>query len=75
MKTKTIRLSRIKISNEMKATMPRVDNMNIKYSYYRRFHKFHSPIVVDKKYTLVDGYITYLLASMFQIKKIEIHIV
>lgn len=75
MKTKSIKLSRIKISDEMKSTMPRSEKMESRYRHYRRFHKFQSSIVLDKKNNLVDGYITYLLANMFQIKRIDVHII
>lgn len=74
MKQKTIRLSRIKISQEMKVTMPRVETLQEKYSFYRRYRKLQSSIVLDNHNVLVDGYTSYLLAKMFGIKKGDVTI-
>ena len=71
-KIKTIRLARIKISPEFKETLPRVDNFREKYSYYKKYKCFKSDIVVNKHYVLVDGYISYLLAKMLGMKKINV---
>ena len=71
---KTIQLSKIKISNQMKNTIPRPYKMNRKYSYYRNTHKFATEIILDKHYVLLDGYTTYLLAKMFGYKKIKVKI-
>ena len=83
MKKKTMRLSRIKISQEMKEKMPKAEKISEKYDYYRnqtRINKkydanrnaFKTDIVVDNHYVLQDGYINYLLAKMFGTKKIDV---
>ena len=74
MKTKIIRLSKIKIKPEMAITYPRPNKFKWKYSFYRDLHKFESEIVLDKHYYLIDGYTTYLLAKMFGFKKIKVKI-
>lgn len=71
---KTIKLSKIKISKQMKNTTPRPQKMQQKYSYYIYTHKFAAEIILDKHYTLLDGYTTYLLAKMFGYKKIKVKI-
>ena len=74
MKTKTIRLSRIKISKEMKSTMPRTEKIAQKYEYFRKrtktnnkygkeYNTLQSSIILDKHNTLVDGYTSYLIAK------------
>lgn len=83
MKTKTIRLSRIKISKEMQSTMPRAEKLSQKYEYFKNktrvnkkygkdYNPFQSTIVLDKRNVLVDGYTSYLIAKMFGIKKVDV---
>lgn len=83
MKTKTIRLSRIKITQEMQSTMPRAEKLSQKYEYFRRrtrtnnkygtnYDPLQSPIILDKHNILVDGYTSYLFAKMFGIKKVDV---
>lgn len=71
-KTKTIRLSRIKIPPDMHLTPPGAEKMKRKYLYYLKHGKFDSTIAVDHSYILKDGYTTYLLAKMFGQKKIRV---
>ena len=67
--TRTVRLSKIKISDEFTNTLPRTDKFTEKYDYYKKrtktnkkygcnYNVFQSPIIVDKHYVLIDGYIT-----------------
>lgn len=81
--TKSIRLSRIKISQEFILTMPRSDKLAAKYDYTknqirinrkygRNRNIFKSSIILDKRNILVDGYTSYLIAKMFGIKKVEV---
>jgi hypothetical protein len=83
MKTKTIRLSRIKITKEMQSTMPRAEKITQKYEYFRRrtrtnnkygtnHNPLQSPIILDKHNVLIDGYTSYLIANMFGIKKVDV---
>ena len=85
MKEKTIKLSRIKISQEMKATMPRAGKVSQKYEYYKNkirvnkkygtnYNPLQSPIILDKHNVLVDGYTSYLIAKMFGIQKVDVTI-
>lgn len=83
--TKTIRTSRIRIPADFANTLPSKEKLADKYGYYRnkaRINRkygrnnniFQSPIIIDKHYVLVDGYITYLIAKMFGYKKVEVYI-
>lgn len=72
--TKTIKLSKIKISKQMLKTLPRPNKLKWKYAFYRDLHEFESEIILDKHYELLDGYTTYLLAKMFDYKKIKVKI-
>lgn len=72
---KAISLSKITIPSEMLSHPPRADNLAAKYTYYIRTGDFLSPIVVDKKNTLTDGYITYLIAKMMGYETIEVEFV
>jgi hypothetical protein len=83
MKTKTIRLSRIKITQEMQSTLPRTEKISYKYNYFKNklrvnkkygtnYSTLQSPIILDKHNILVDGYTSYLIAKMFGIKKVDV---
>lgn len=83
--TKSIRVSSIKISQEFQSTMPKSDKLAAKYDYTKnriRINKkygvnrkiFQSPIVLDKRNNLSDGYTSYLIAKMFGIKKVDVMI-
>lgn len=85
MKQKTIRLSRIKISDEMKSTMPKVEKISKKYEYCKNkirvnkkygtnYNPLQSSILLDKHNVLVDGYTSYLIAKMFGFKKVDVFI-
>lgn len=69
---KAIPLSKITIPPEMLSHPPRPDNLAAKYTYYIRTGNFFSPIIIDKKKTLTDGYITYLIAKMMGHKTVEV---
>lgn len=71
---KNIRLSKIHIPPEMRLTPPGAGKLNQKYLYFLKHNRFQSPVLIDRTYTLVDGYTTYLLARMFGHKKIEVRI-
>lgn len=82
-RTKTIRLSSIKISQDFINHMPSSMKLMDKYDYTknqlrinRKYNTnsniFQSPIILDKKYNLVDGYTSYLIAKMFGIKKVDV---
>ncbi len=72
--TKNIRLGKIKIPPELRLTPPGAQKLKRKYVYFVTKHQFQSPVIVDRTFTLVDGYTTYLLARMFGHKKIEVRI-
>ncbi|EXG87818.1 hypothetical protein K413DRAFT_4719 [Clostridium sp. ASBs410] len=67
-----VALSKIKIPPEMISHLPKTNNLAEKYTYFKYNKKFKSPIVLDKNYTLVNGYITYLLAKMMGYEIIEV---
>ncbi len=68
----TLPLSKITIPPEMLSHPPRPDNLTAKYTYYIRTGNFLSPIVIDKKKNLTDGYITYLIAKMMGHKTVKV---
>lgn len=72
--TKSVRLGKIKILPEMRLTPPGAQKLKRKYFYFITRHQFQSPVIVDRTFTLVDGYTTYLLARMFGHKRIEVRI-
>jgi len=65
-------LSKITIPPDMLSHPPRADNLAAKYTYYISTGDFLSPITIDKKNVLTDGYITYLIARMMGHKTVEV---
>ena len=61
---KTIRLSRIKITDEFLRVKPYPRKIKDKYLFYWKHNQLPSPIVLDKHYRLTDGYCSYLIAKM-----------
>ena len=73
--TAKLPISKITIPHEMLSHPPRPDNLAAKYTYYIRTGQFLSPITIDKKNNLTDGYITYLIAKMMGHKTVEVKFV
>lgn len=73
--TAKLPISKITIPHEMLSHPPRSDNLAAKYTYYIRTGQFLSPITIDKKNCLTDGYITYLIAKMMGHKTVEVKFV
>jgi len=73
--TKIIPLRKIKITYDMKNSLPRPKKINDKYFFYWKNREFDSVIKVDKNFILVDGYITYLFSKMLGFKKVQVEII
>lgn len=69
---KKIDLNEIKITDEFKNTMPTVHKFRDKYYCFRCMKMLPDKIIVDENYTLIDGYISYLLAKAFDWTEIEV---
>lgn len=70
--TKEINLNNIKITDKFKKTMPTVHKFRDKYYCLRHTNVLPDKIIVDEDYTLVDGYISYLLAKAFGYTEVEV---
>lgn len=70
--TREIGLRKIKITDRFKNTMPSVQKFRDKYYCFRCMNMLPDKIIVDENYTLIDGYISYLLAKAFDWAKIEV---
>ena len=64
METKIVKLSDINIKTSFWLNPPRPSKINACYSYYLMHHNFDRDIIVDRKMTLQDGYVAYLVAKM-----------
>lgn len=83
--TEAIKLSEIKITEEFLDTIPNPKKFIDKYIYYRNkvrlnekfgtnYNPYLTPIILDKDYILIDGYITYLIAKMFGAEKLDVYV-
>jgi len=69
-KTK-MKLSDIKISSNFESHPPRWEKVAKCYDYYINTGKLGKPILVNNN-VLVDGYVAYLVARMFNVKYVEV---
>ena len=67
-----MKLSKIKIQRSFRKTQPAECKMRFKWKYYRENGTFYSPIIVNEKGYLVDGYTSYLIAKADGIKEVEV---
>lgn len=67
-----MKLSKIKIKESFKKTQPKGWKMKERWEYYRSNNTFYSPIVINEKGYLVDGYISYLIAKTDGLKEVEV---
>lgn len=67
-----IDIDNIIISDEFKSTNPSIEKIQERLDYYNKNKKFMKEIVINKDCVLVDGYITYLLARMFNFEYIKV---
>lgn len=64
----------IKIKEDFLKTPPSKKKMAQKWRYYRETGKLSSPIILDEKLYLIDGYTSYLIAVADGIKNVDIEI-
>ena len=67
-----MKLSEIKIKDSFKKTEPQGWKMRERWIYYRQMGKLYSPIVVNRKGYLIDGYTSYLIAKADGLKEVEV---
>lgn len=70
-----VNIDAIKIKNSFKKHEPSFKKMATKYDFYKKHGFFSSKVVLQKDFTLIDGYTTYLLAKKENIKKIPVYFV
>lgn len=67
----TIDLSHINIPPSFAATVPNPYKVYKCVDYFKKTGRLDCEIIIDKDNVLVDGYIRYLVAKMFNIKKVR----
>lgn len=72
--TVNIKIKKIKIPKAFTTTCPSAAKMQRKYSHYRKTKQMMEKIVVNRNGILLDGYTTYLLCKMFDIKSVEVEV-
>ena len=70
-----IHISDILIPEEFAKTRIGNKKWNHKMAYYKRNHKFESPIILTKDFTLVDGYSSYKIAQCCLLDKVPVRFV
>lgn len=72
MKTRKIRLSKIKVPKCFEVKPPKKEKMKDKlFTLWLDGFDSLPPIIIDKHYNLIDGYCTYLIACRSTQKKVE----
>lgn len=54
---------------------PRRTKLNERKEYFKNYKNFKVPIIIDKKYNLIDGYTSYLIAKRENFTKVEVRMV
>jgi len=67
-----ISVDNIIIQDCFKETKPGIDKIQKKLEYYKENNKFDKNIVIDRDNVLQDGYISYLICKMLNIKTIKV---
>lgn len=67
-----VALSDIKVSSCFAGTIPAADKLARRVSEYKKTGKFATEIFVDKEMKLWDGYTTYMICRMLDIKTIKV---
>ena len=68
-----IKLSKIKIRESFKKHPPAIWKMRDRISYYKIYGRLYSPIIINERGYLIDGYTSYLIAQNEGLKKVEIY--
>lgn len=72
MRTRKIRLSKIKVPKCFEVKPPKKEKMKDKlFTLWLDGFNSLPPIIIDKHYNLIDGYCTYLIACRNTQKKVE----
>lgn len=66
---KTINLNQIKITKDFRHTYVTPKKVQQKLNYFIENGKFEKKIILNKQYELVDGYITYLLMNLLDLRQ------
>lgn len=72
MKYRIMSLKKIKIQEDFQKHLPKIEKMFRKLLYYAIYKEFCSEVVIKRDGTLVDGYTTYILATMLGKKFIKV---
>jgi len=67
-----IKLSQIKVPYNYKRTPPKKHKIEKHEQYFLANHHFKKPIVITENRTLIDGYIDYLLACKYEMRKVDV---
>ena len=66
-----VNINDIIIPEDFKETQPSIDKIQARLEYYKINNKFNNEIAINKVNILQDGYITYLLCKLLNIKTIK----
>ena len=63
----------IVITDQFKSSKPKFKKLEAKYNYFLNTNELPSPIVLKRDFTLVDGYISYLICESYGIGKVPVY--
>lgn len=62
----------IKIKMSFKKNHPKEKKILKCYNYYNKWNEFDRDIILNKEGELIDGYVAYLVAKMFDVKSVNV---
>ena len=60
------------ITAQFSESKPRYRKMEEKFNYYLQTGELPSPIILKRDFTLIDGYISYLICEAYGIRKVPV---
>lgn len=70
--TYEIRLDDIIVPDEFKNHPPRISKLASRIVYFLTNCEFKTPMVINNKFQLVDGYTSYLIAKQYNIMNVQV---
>ena len=71
--TGNVDIDDIEITAQFSESKPSFAKQEAKYNYYLKTGELPAPIVLKRDFTLVDGYISYLICQSYGIDRVPVY--
>lgn len=70
-----VNLNEIKITPQFQESKPSKNKFARRQDFYEKYGYFYTPILISRDFTLIDGYISYLIAKKSKLEKVPVYFV